>query len=182
MCQGWGWQSLPYIGSESTLMWQYGILKISFSKFCPVEPKCTETDLKKTHNCSIWGQLLTWLDSETVVVPRVAPVYVPGLQAAHDSRSVWSECITFSTQTRPPRVHRQHPRPVVHTQSLYPLFSFVIYLFKVGLKSISSFYTAELPIPDIWYLHINYRLSKLNTLNTSCQTFILSPCLFFIPV
>ena len=33
-----------------------GLFKISFSTFWLGEPKCTETDLKKSQNCPIWGQ------------------------------------------------------------------------------------------------------------------------------
>ena len=33
-----------------------GLFKISFSTFWLGEPKCTETDLKKTQICPIWGQ------------------------------------------------------------------------------------------------------------------------------
>ena len=33
-----------------------GLFKISFSTFWLSEPKCTETDLKKSQICLIWGQ------------------------------------------------------------------------------------------------------------------------------
>ena len=33
-----------------------GLFKISFSTFWIAEPKCTETDLKKSQICPIWGQ------------------------------------------------------------------------------------------------------------------------------
>ena len=33
-----------------------GLLKISFSTFWLGDPKCTETDLKKSLICPIWGQ------------------------------------------------------------------------------------------------------------------------------
>ena len=33
-----------------------GIFKISFSTFWLGDPKCTETDLKKSQICPIWGQ------------------------------------------------------------------------------------------------------------------------------
>ena len=33
-----------------------GLLKISFSTFWRPAPKCTETDLKKSQICPIWGQ------------------------------------------------------------------------------------------------------------------------------
>ena len=33
-----------------------GLSRIDFSTFWLGEPKCTETDLKKSHICRVWGQ------------------------------------------------------------------------------------------------------------------------------
>ena len=43
-----------------------GLFKISFSTFWLTEPKCTETDLKKSQICPIWDQSdLIWMPNLT---------------------------------------------------------------------------------------------------------------------
>ena len=42
-----------------------GLFKISFSTFWRTAPKCTETDLKKSQICPIWGQ------SDLILLPNM---------------------------------------------------------------------------------------------------------------
>ena len=69
-----------------------GLFKISFSIFWLAEPKCTETDLKKSQICPIWGDdvtqfgaTLTSLDSTLQLLSK------PG-QSWHNTRTkrVWT--------------------------------------------------------------------------------------------
>ena len=53
----WGWQGWGQIGAD----WfpngtNLGLFKIRFSAFWRGAPKCTESDLKKSPVCPIWGK------------------------------------------------------------------------------------------------------------------------------
>ena len=51
-CQMWHSNCVRFVSNRTTL----GLFKISFSTFWLIEPKCIETDLKKSQICPIWGQ------------------------------------------------------------------------------------------------------------------------------
>ena len=106
-----------------------GLFKISFSTFWLDEPKCTETYLKKSQICTIWGK------SASIWIPNVTSLLSGDSHQQEQSCIFYRPLLTLARQIRASGVHSLP----FHALGFYRIFSMLDFgcLSFMGVPSLS---------------------------------------------